>query len=223
MDKTIKYLGMFLDSPLQSWGYQSRFDQRTTLSYPTKSGTLGMVCAAMGIARDDNKRLHELTELSMQTYLLIRNGVPARRIKDFHTVGGGYKYPDEKQMISPKADGSKGGTVVTNREYLMDVKFAVILGGDESLINNIGEYLRNPVWGIWCGRKSCIPTSPVFQGIYEDAKQALQFIVDSTKTQPIREIIEVENFEDGSGYIRDVPVDFLKRDFSVRRIADNPL
>ncbi len=222
MDKTIKYLGMFLDSPLQSWGHQSRFDQRTTLAYPTKSGTLGIICAAMGIAGDDNDKLHELAKLSMQSYSLVRKGIQARRIKDFHTVGGGYK-DNEKQNKPRKASGGAGGTVVTNREYLMDVKFAVIFGGDEQLISDIGEHLRDPVWGVWCGRKSCIPTSPIFQGVYEDAGQALQSIIHTTNTQPIREVIEVDNFEDGTDYIRDVPVDFLKRDFSVRRISDNHL
>ncbi|ODS31179.1 MAG: CRISPR system Cascade subunit CasD [Candidatus Scalindua rubra] len=227
MNKPIKYLGMFLDSPLQSWGYQSRFDQRTTLSYPTKSGILGILCAAMGIPKTDTKRLSELTNLSMQSYSLVRNERPnerpIRRIKDFHTVGGGYAYPQERQNISPKADGSKGDTVVTNREYLMDAKYAIILGGNESLIGNIGKYLKNPVWGVWCGRKSCIPAASIFQGIYNNADETIQKIIEATNTRIIRKIVEVENFEEGTDSIRDVPVDFLKREFMVRRIADNPV
>ena len=115
-----KYLALLLDAPMQSWGYQSRFDQRTTLAYPTKSGVVGMLCAAMGIYRFDRERILKLGELSMGVYTLVKQNSYMQRLVDFHTVGGGYHYPEEKQYISSKADGSKGATVVTRREFLLE-------------------------------------------------------------------------------------------------------
>jgi len=36
-----------LDAPLQSWGFASRFQRRTTGLHPTKSGVVGLLCAAL--------------------------------------------------------------------------------------------------------------------------------------------------------------------------------
>ena len=37
--------------PLQSWDTQSRFDVRTTGREPSKSGIIGLICAALGRPR----------------------------------------------------------------------------------------------------------------------------------------------------------------------------
>ncbi|MDW8358926.1 CRISPR-associated protein Cas5, partial [Thermus sp.] len=34
-----------LQGPMQAWGTRSRFDQRDTWPYPTKSGVLGLLAA----------------------------------------------------------------------------------------------------------------------------------------------------------------------------------
>jgi len=44
-------LALLLDGPLQSWGLASRFQRRTTGLYPTKSGVIGLLSAAMGLAK----------------------------------------------------------------------------------------------------------------------------------------------------------------------------
>ena len=43
-----------LEGPMQSWGYRSRFDYRDTALEPTRSGVIGLICAAMGIARGED-------------------------------------------------------------------------------------------------------------------------------------------------------------------------
>ena len=48
---TTAYLALLLDAPLQSWGFASRFQRRTTGLHPTKSGVIGLICAAMGLAK----------------------------------------------------------------------------------------------------------------------------------------------------------------------------
>ena len=42
---------MPLVGPMQSWGHRSRFDDRDTGLEPTRSGVIGLICAAMGIPR----------------------------------------------------------------------------------------------------------------------------------------------------------------------------
>jgi len=40
-----------LAGPMQSWGTQSRFDHRDTGLEPSKSGVVGLLCAALGRPR----------------------------------------------------------------------------------------------------------------------------------------------------------------------------
>ena len=42
-----------LKGPMQSWGSRSRFNLRSTEPYPTKSGVIGMIAAALGMARTE--------------------------------------------------------------------------------------------------------------------------------------------------------------------------
>ena len=43
---------MRLAGPMQSWGTQSRFGHRDTGTEPSKSGVIGLLCAALGWPRD---------------------------------------------------------------------------------------------------------------------------------------------------------------------------
>ena len=54
-----------------------------------------------------------------------------------------------------KADGSKGGTVVSYRDYLADASFTVGLQSqDKDLLEEIADKVRNPTWALFLGRKA---------------------------------------------------------------------
>jgi CRISPR system Cascade subunit CasD len=44
-----QHLALLLDAPLQSWGFASRFQRRTTGLHPTKSAITGLLAAALGV------------------------------------------------------------------------------------------------------------------------------------------------------------------------------
>ena len=48
---------------MQSWGTQSRFLVRDTGAEPSKSGIVGLICAAMGTPRDDRTTIERLARL----------------------------------------------------------------------------------------------------------------------------------------------------------------
>ena len=52
-----------LAGPMQSWGTQGRFDVRDTEREPSKSGVVGLLCAALG--RDRSEPLDDLASLRM--------------------------------------------------------------------------------------------------------------------------------------------------------------
>ena len=63
MSAETAYLALLLDGPLQSWGFASRFQRRTTGLHPTKSGVLGLICAAMGLAKGSREEQRTLPAL----------------------------------------------------------------------------------------------------------------------------------------------------------------
>ncbi len=219
MSADVAYLALCLEAPLQSWGHQSKFDRRTTLSHPTRSGVLGLMCAAMGIDRADAASLAEFANLDLTVATLGNRG----RLTDFHTVGGGWDKRDagQKRNIVPTADGKTGNTVITRREYLEDARFGVVVCGPRSQLETIAEALRNPRWGVWLGRKACIPTAPVMQGVFDSEAAALNHLAEraGVETESVRLCREVVSFDEGTDTLMDTPVDFAKREFTPRRIA----
>ncbi|MFB8829323.1 type I-E CRISPR-associated protein Cas5/CasD [Azotobacter sp. CWF10] len=139
---------MRLQGPQQSWGTTSRFDERDTQLEPSKSGVLGLVCAALG--RDRSEPLGDLAALRMGVRV-DREGVPMR---DYQTATG-------VLLASGKADLRR--TVVSLRFYLADAAFLVGLeGADESLLARIHSALRAPFWPLALGRKSFVPGLPIW-------------------------------------------------------------
>jgi CRISPR system Cascade subunit CasD len=185
-------LAFLLDGPLQSWGTSSRFQRRATDPYPSKSGVLGLIAAALGIDKYDANeadQLRRLAALHFSVYRVLRvigEGQPAvLRLNDYHTVGGGY---DDKthwgDLNTPrKASGGAFGTVVTQREYLTDAVFAAVLRGPRPVLEDIAIALENPVWGLWLGRKCCVPATPVVAVIADQGVLALAGILAKAREQ----------------------------------------
>jgi len=136
-----------LEGPLQAWGTTSRFDERDTQLEPSKSGVLGLVCAALG--RDRSEPLADLAALRMGVRV-DREGIPLR---DYQTATG--------VVIAATGKADLGRTVVSPRYYLADALFLVGLEGERALLEQIQHALLQPVWPLCLGRKSCVPSAPV--------------------------------------------------------------
>jgi len=137
-----------LEGPMQSWGTTSRFDERDTQLEPSKSGVLGLVCAALG--RDRAEAVDDLAALRMAVRV-DREGVPMR---DYHTATG--------VVVASTGKPDMGRTVVSQRYYLSDAVFLVALEGDRQLLTEIHAALRSPHWPLCLGRKSFAPSMPVY-------------------------------------------------------------
>lgn len=136
-----------LQGPMQSWGTTSRFDERDTQLEPSKSGVLGLICAALG--RDRSELVDDLASLRMGVRV-DREGVPMR---DYQTATG---------VMNAEGKVKLDRTVISPRYYLSDAVFLVGLeGGDTALLERIQAALRAPVWPLALGRKSFVPSMPV--------------------------------------------------------------
>lgn len=134
-------------APLQAWDTQSNFDVRTTGREPSKSGIIGLLCAALG--RPRTEPVDDLARLRMG----VRVDQEGRILRDWHTAGvDGYL----------RASGSiERSTVVTSsRYYLTDAAFLVGLEGENrELLQKLHAALNDPTWMLYLGRKSCPPSS----------------------------------------------------------------
>jgi CRISPR system Cascade subunit CasD len=134
---------------MQSWGTRSRFTERDTEMEPSKSGVIGLLCAALG--RPRGQPVDDLAALRMGVRV-DREGIPAR---DYHTAGA-------KTGVAT-ADGKvKMDAVVSNRYYLANADFLVGLEGDDrGFLEELEAALRAPRWQVFLGRKSFLPGVPV--------------------------------------------------------------
>lgn len=215
------YLLLWLEAPLQAWGHDSRFGRRDSLDFPTKSGVLGLLCCAMGAAGEQTEWLAEWADRDMQVTAYVptgRQGEPLPRLpllRDFHMVGSGYddKDPWASLLIPKTSEGKKavgGGTKMTYRYYLQDMAYAVVLQGPESKLAMLADALQNPVWDLYLGRKTCVPTEFIGQGVYPDLQQAMaraSMMAEEKARHPVFQVLQGEH-EGEVLTLNDVPLQF---------------
>lgn len=142
-----------LAGPMQSWGTQSCFTVRDTGLEPSKSGVIGLLCAALGRPRSDP--LDDLVNLEMGVRV-DKEGVMRM---DFQTAGGTHR--SEEDYGVPTADGTSKRTITSQRYYLADADFLVGLEGDGRLLKELDRALVNPKWPLYLGRKSYVPSTSI--------------------------------------------------------------
>lgn len=177
------YLLLWLEGPLQAWGYDSKFGRRDSLEFPTKSGLTGLLCCALGAGGSQTELLSSLAPMDLHILAYTPKDAQGKRrpeatmLNDFHMVGSGYdeKDPWETLMIPKTSDGKKpvgGGSKMTYRYYIQDKAFAALFQIPGHLADKLAHFLQNPVWDLYLGRKTCVPTELIYQGIYRTAGKA---------------------------------------------------
>jgi len=199
-----------LAAPMQSWGTDSKFDRRLTGREPTKSGIIGMLACALGIRRDEP--INKLKALRFG----VRVDQPGEIMVDFHTVH----------------DWKNGKAWVTSRHYLSDAVFLVGIEGSRDLLEEIMRALKNPVFPIYLGRRSCPPAGKLIVNMSDknlrDALADEKWMASNWyKKKHIKEnkkILEVfldsTGDEDNTFSVRDEPISYKQsfRKFSFRDV-----
>ena len=186
-----------LAAPLQSWGIDSKFDIRRTGREPSKSGVIGLICAAFGIKRDDDEMVSQLATLRFG----VRVDKEGHFMRDFH-------------MVRSK----KGDSYVTNRYYLADAEFLVgFESADEELLKRIEYALLNPVFPLYLGRRSCPPTGRVCLGIRKQELEAFR----NESVETVRIVMDAKDGEDGN-IVKDLPISYNpeNRKYAFRKVTE---
>lgn len=188
-----------LEGPMQSWGYRSRFDYRDTALEPTRSGVIGLICAAMGIARGEEILQFDPIRMGVR---VDKEGRPER---DYHTA-----------LDVIKADGKGTDTVVSYRDYLADASFMVGLQSEDlHFLQSIADALQCPKWPLFLGRKAFPLAVPPLkpgeapkEGCLED-----HLLSDEKKKRVVLESLDGERTQ------HDWPLCFSERRFKPRTMT----
>lgn len=216
MSAEVCWLALRLEGPLQSWGLDSQYSRRATGLMPTKSGIAGICCAAIGLPRGSEAEREFLAAFGGVRLVTIalprsprRRRLEVRRMQDYHTVQG-----------TMKADGKLKDCQPTYRQYLADASFGALLEGDAAVLGQVATALSDPRWGIWLGRKCCIPTAPVLAGCFSSQREAEKALLGDEPLESFTRQEEVTRYPEGRDSLPDQAVTFLStgRRFSPRRV-----
>lgn len=144
---TLTGFAMRLQGPLQAWGGPVIGDDRPSLSFPTRSGVLGLVAACLGIRRDELDRLFALAD--------------GARVHARVDAYGSPLVDDQTVQAHPEASRARQ-TIQSKRTYLVDACFtALVVPGPRSAPRELVQALRTPVFSPYLGRRTCVPSAPL--------------------------------------------------------------
>jgi CRISPR system Cascade subunit CasD len=178
----------------------------------------------MGIdkhAPDEGERLAPLAACRFSVFpvAIKKTADPVQLLEDFHTVGGGYDRNDpvEKLRIARKASGGTSTTIITRRFYLEQARFVVVIEGERGVLEKAVVALTDPVWGVWFGRKCCLPAAPLLPTLGPSACEVLEATLAKTESHLVG-AARIEEGGDGSWWQSDQPVSFGRRQFLSRPV-----
>ena len=200
-----------LNAPLQSWGTRSLFDDRGTDYYPSKSGVIGLIAAALGRKRTES--VEDLTELKFG----VRIDNQGTIIEDFQITNMGEKL----------------NCNLSKHKYLSDATFLIGLESEkEDLLENIRKAIDNPKFSLFLGRRACPPSFPINLGMRReclyDALLYEPWLLPEWRKKKILRFKEKEylriitDADESSAIVNDVPISFspLKREYGYRYIKE---
>ena len=188
---------------MQSWGVESHFDQRDTGTEPSKSGVLGLLCAALGVDRSDWERLEPMTRWRMG----VRIESPGHLRSDFQTA--------QLKPWNPKSD-----TATSRRYYLADADFYVGFETvDRDALVCAHQALKNPHWALCLGRKAFPPGQSIYleDGLRDEGLQEALIAIHLGSDSAIKLAIETTEGEHSERWDQPVAA-FVERRYGPRRV-----
>ena len=159
----MRFLLFTLYAPMGALGEIAVGERRMSWTRPARSAVLGLVAAAMGIERMDEK-VHQQLEAGL--YFAVRTDAPGRPFVDYHTAqtprGRNRKFRTRREELA----SGKLNTVLSIREWRSDACFTVSLWTRKENavdIDKLACALRNPDYALYLGRKSAplgLPLNP---------------------------------------------------------------
>ncbi|OMH30527.1 type I-E CRISPR-associated protein Cas5/CasD [Motiliproteus sp. MSK22-1] len=158
------YLVFRLYGSMASWGEVAVGESRHSANHPGKSALLGLLAAALGIRRDDER---QQAMLSQNYRFAVKQLSAGQLMRDYHTTQvpdsvGKYRYRTRRDEVV--MGRNRLGTVLSTREYRSDSLALIAVQADSDALASLPELveaLRKPVFHLYLGRKSCPLAAPL--------------------------------------------------------------
>jgi len=160
------FVGFRLWGPMAAWGDIAVGERRGTWGRPSRSGVLGLVAAALGIARAEGPA-HDRLEAGLGFAVCVDR--PGRPLRDYHTAQSpssrkNARWSTRRDELDPDNDLN---TILSERSYLVDLDAIILLwhrdDADVPALSEIAQQLAEPQFALFLGRKSCplgLPLKP---------------------------------------------------------------
>lgn len=224
------FLALWLEGPLQSWGASSKFYNRTTLDFPTKSAMYGMVLAAMGRSGEQQEFLKSLNgSLDVFACSTSKNG-EISKLEDFQMIGAAYDSNDPwGKLMTPKKGDGRSPTGVTGaklvyKEYLECAAFGVVMEIPIELKDKIVNAFQEPVFDLYLGRKCCIPSDFILKRSCQTKEEAITEIEAIIEQKALKKVFTVKDGRDENAddilTLKDKPLSFgLDKSYLQREVS----
>jgi CRISPR system Cascade subunit CasD len=166
----MEYLLFRLYGPMASWGEVAVGEMRHSEVKPSKSALIGLLAAALGIARDQDEQQQALADGYRFGIKMLSAG---HVMRDYHTAQapdsvGKFRYRTRRDELV--AGRTRLGTVLSTREYRTDSQAVIALctnvDATWSLLQ-LSDALKQPCFHLYLGRKSCPLSAPLNPQIIE--------------------------------------------------------
>lgn len=144
---------------LSAYGLQTFDVHRRVNHFPTRSAVMGLLGAAIGIARNQHRDLYELSE---QLQIAVQVNNCGEKMVDYHTV---------QNFRSPQGK-IQNGTKPTYREYWCDSEHTFAITASDQIVKKLAEDVKAPKFFVFQGRKSCPLNRPLFEAIVDSDNPA---------------------------------------------------
>ena len=230
-----KILLLWLEGPMQAWSTSSALYRRPTEMFPTKSALWGLIFNALGWYGRQKEALARVRHLPVCIYGYQAPALPV--LRDYQTIGIGWDESDpwESMMVPKKENGTKsngGGGRIVVKDYLCDARFAAFVSVPSDWEDDLRRGFANPAGTLYLGKKACLPSAPVYAGIYGTRKEAeaglaafLRYRYESEEAEePFFSVEEADKYDPNGIMIADNPTAFggvtecAPRYITVRRI-----
>jgi CRISPR system Cascade subunit CasD len=169
------FLACSIYAPLASWGDVAVGSVRRSLDVPTRSAVLGLVGAAVGIARDDRNALEALDAGYGVGVIGVVPGAPTWDYHTASTVAAGVvkrKAPRSRRELLSLVHRSAHETVLSRRQLRQDhLAIAVLWTRPQAPwpLPHLVDALARPTYTLYAGRKANALALPLAPRVYEAA------------------------------------------------------
>jgi CRISPR system Cascade subunit CasD len=152
-----------LQGELAAWGEPAVGENRATHAHPSQSALVGLLCAALGLQRDDPA----IARMAQGYAYAIGIQHSGRLLRDFHTaqvpsradLKGRPHRSRRDELAVPEL-----GAILSKRDYRQQVAYLIAVKAQDGAPHPLAmlqQALQQPRFVLYLGRKSCPPSAPL--------------------------------------------------------------